>query len=89
MDYEYMAEQIRLQMAEKLTKHKKWTVRRWQIVEALASGELKVDDQYSVPLTAAQKNKLVLEAAAIGSAWENTCKEQGLPTEAPVVEGRV
>lgn len=79
MDYEYAAEQIRLHMAEKLTKHKRWTARRKQIVDALALGELE-----GVTLTAAQKNKLVLEAAAIGSAWENTCKEQGLATEAPV-----
>ncbi len=79
MDYEFMAEQIRLKKAEDLTRHKQWTVRRKRIVEALASGELE-----GVTLTAAQKNKLVLEAAAIGSAWENTCKEQGLVTEAPV-----
>lgn len=78
MDYDYMAEQLRLQLAERLTKHKRWTARRRQIVDALASGELE-----GVTLTAAQKNKLVLEAAAIGSAWENTCKEQGLATEAP------
>lgn len=77
MSYDFMAEQIRLQLADKLTKHKRWTARRRQIVDALASGEME-----GVTLTAAQKNKLVLEAAAIGSAWENTCKEQGIATEA-------
>lgn len=79
MDYNYMAEQIRLQMAARLTRHKQWTARRSQIVAALESGELE-----GVTLTAGQKNKLVLEAAAIGAAWENTCNELGLPTEAPL-----
>lgn len=84
MDYNFMAEQIRQERVSALAQVEEQIHRYRHLKNYLATGEVA-----GIVLTAAQKNKLVLEAAAIGSAWENTCKEVGLETERPVptIEG--
>lgn len=81
MDYNYAAEQIRLYMADKLTKHKQATALRQKILAALESGYW--DETALVALSAGQKTKLQTRLAAIEAAIEKLCTEYELPTEPP------